>query len=222
MYKSTVKNGYSEPEERINVVTHGIGFLFSLIALFLLIDSTVHQGPLRNTISAAVFGVSLVLLYGVSASYHYSKEPNVRNKLHILDHAAIYVLIAGTYTPFTLITLNSRLGWTLFSVSWSMALIGIFLKLFFTGRFTVFSTVMYVLMGWIIIFAIKPLYHTLPLPGTAWLIAGGIAYTIGAIVYSIKKIKFNHAIFHILVLIGSGSHFISIYFYVLATAAPNK
>jgi len=134
--------------------------------------------------------------------------------LKIFDHASIYVLIAGSYTPFTLVTLNGTTGWVIFSIAWGSALIGIILKLFFTGKYSIVSTIMYVVMGWIIVFAIKPLIQHLPTYGLYWLVGGGIAYTIGAILYSIKRIKFNHALFHILVLIGSFCHFISIYFYV--------
>jgi hemolysin III len=135
--------------------------------------------------------------------------------LKIIDHASIYVLIAGTYTPFTLVTLNGTIGWVIFGTSWGLALTGIILKLFFTGKYDLISTIMYVLMGWVIVFAIKPLINNLPLEGLLWLFAGGISYTIGAILYSIKKIKFNHAIFHMFVLIGSFCHFMSVFFYVL-------
>jgi hemolysin III len=135
--------------------------------------------------------------------------------LKIIDHASIYVLIAGTYTPFTLVTLNGTIGWVIFGTSWGLALTGIILKLFFTGKYSQISTIMYVLMGWIIVFAIKPLFNNLPVEGLLWLFVGGLFYTIGAIVYSIKKINFNHAIFHIFVLSGSFSHFISVFLYVL-------
>jgi hemolysin III len=136
----------------------------------------------------------------------------------VVDHATIYVLIAGTYTPFTLVTLNGWVGWTIFGVSWAMALTGITLKLFFTGRYDLFSTLMYVFMGWIVVFAIKPLINSLSAEGLWWLMAGGLAYTVGAILYSIKKIKFNHAIFHMFVLLGSFCHFVSVYWYVLPSA----
>jgi len=135
--------------------------------------------------------------------------------LKIFDHSAIYVLIAGTYTPFTLITLEETVGWTIFGVVWGMALIGIVFKLFFTGKYKLVSTLMYILMGWVIIFAIKPLMESLPTEGLYWLFGGGLAYTVGAILYSIKKIKFNHAIFHFCVLIGSFCHFYAVLYYVL-------
>jgi hemolysin III len=135
--------------------------------------------------------------------------------LRIIDHASIYVLIAGTYTPFTLVTLNGSIGWVIFCISWGLALTGIILKLFFIGKYNLISTLMYVFMGWVMVFAIKPLINNFSLDGLLWLFAGGMAYTMGAILYSIKKIKYNHAIFHVLVLIGSFSHFVSVFFYVL-------
>ncbi|MCK5467170.1 MAG: hemolysin III family protein, partial [Cyclobacteriaceae bacterium] len=147
--------------------------------------------------------------------YHSAKKPELRNRLRILDHASIYVLIAGTYTPFTLVTLNGPIGWTIFGISWGLALTGIILKLFFTGKYKKISTLLYVFMGWIIIFAIKPVINNLSFEGLLWLFAGGMSYTIGAILYSIKKIRFNHAIFHVFVLIGSACHFVSVFFYVL-------
>jgi hemolysin III len=126
-------------------------------------------------------------LYGASTLYHSAKKPVLRNKLNIIDHVSIYVLIAGTYTPFTLVTLKGTIGWVIFGISWGLAITGIILKLFFTGKYNLMSTIMYVLMGWVIVFAIKPLINNLPLAGLLWLVAGGISYTIGAILYGIKK-----------------------------------
>ncbi len=206
---------YNSTEEKLNVITHALGLVLSIAALVLLIIHASYNGSARHIVSFTIFGASLILLYSASTFYHYSQRPKYRRKLNILDHAAIYVLIAGTYTPFTLITLKGALGWTIFGITWGIALIGIFFKLFYTGRFDKISTAAYVAMGWIIIFAIKPLIATLPLNGLYWLMAGGIFYTVGAILYSIEKLKFNHAIFHIFVLLGSFSHFIAVYFYVL-------
>ena len=206
---------YDLSEEKINIITHAIGLLLSIAALVLLILHASSNGSARHIVSFTIFGASMILLYSASTLYHYSQTPNLRRKLNILDHASIYVLIAGTYTPFTLVTLKGALGWTIFGITWGIALIGIFLKLFYTGKYDKISTIAYVAMGWIIIFAVKPLIENLPLNGLYWLLAGGIFYTIGAILYSIKKIKFNHAIFHIFVLLGSFSHFMAIYFYVL-------
>ena len=206
---------YPSTEEKINILTHGLGLLLSIAALVLLIIHASTHGTARHIVSFTIFGASMILLYSASTLYHYSQKPDIRRKLNILDHASIYVLIAGTYTPFTLITLKGWLGWTIFGITWGIAIIGVFFKLFYTGRFDKISTIAYVAMGWIIIFAVKPLIENLPLNGLYWLLAGGIFYTIGAILYSVKKIKFNHAIFHVFVLLGSFSHFMAIYFYVL-------
>lgn len=205
---------YSPLEERINVVSHAFGFFLSIVALILLVVKAVSIGGALHIVSFTIFGVSLIVLYAASTLYHQAEEPEVRGRLKIFDHASIYVLIAGSYTPFTLVTIPGTTGWVIFGISWGAALTGITLKLFFTGRFSIVSTVMYVLMGWVIVFAIKPLINNLSHEGILWLFGGGIAYTVGAILYSIKAIKLNHAMFHILVLVGSFCHFISIYFYV--------
>ncbi len=206
---------YSSLEEKLNIITHGIGLVLSIIALVLLIVHASEMGTTRHIVSFTIFGASLILLYAASTFYHYFQHPDIRKKLNILDHAAIYVLIAGTYTPFTLITLKGTIGWTIFCITWGIALVGVFLKLFYTGRYDKISTIAYVLMGWIIIFAIKPLIKNLPIEGLYWLLAGGVFYTIGAVLYSIQKLRFNHAIFHVFVLFGSFSHFMAIYYYVL-------
>jgi hemolysin III len=206
---------YSPIEEKINIISHATGFILSIVAFVLLVMHASLHGDVWQIVSFSIFGASLIILYGASTLYHSAKNPSLRNKFNIIDHASIYVLIAGTYTPFTLVTLKGTIGWVIFGISWGLALAGIILKLFFTGKYDLISTIMYVFMGWVIVFAIKPLIHHLPFEGLLWLFAGGISYTIGAILYSINKIKFNHAIFHILVLIGSFCHFVSVFFYVL-------
>ena len=206
---------YSSIEEKINIISHAIGFILSIVALVLLVTHANLHGDVWHIVSFSIFGASLIILYAASTFYHSAKKSELRNRLKIIDHASIYVLIAGTYTPFTLVTLNGTIGWVIFGTSWGLALTGIILKLFFTGKYNLISTIMYVLMGWVIVFAIKPLINNLPLEGLLWLFAGGISYTIGAILYSIKKIKFNHAIFHTFVLMGSLCHFMSVFFYVL-------
>jgi hemolysin III len=205
---------YSPLEERVNIISHAIGLVLSVIALPLLLIHKGGTGNLLHLFSFTIFGISLITLYAASTFYHRAKPPELRSKLRVVDHASIYVLIAGTYTPFTLVTLNSQIGWIIFSVSWSLAVTGITLKLFFTGKYNVISTLMYIFMGWLIVFAINPLTESLSADGLFWLVAGGIAYTVGAVLYSIKQIKFNHAIFHLFVLAGSACHFISVYFYV--------
>ena len=214
MEKKTNIQFYSPTEEKLNIWSHAFGIFLSIIALVLLIIKAVQQDNIWMMISFPIFGVSLILLYLASTLYHASKEPQKRFKLKVFDHAAIYVLIAGSYTPFTLVSLNGETGWLIFSMVWVMAFTGIILKLFFTGKFKVISTAMYVLMGWLIIFYFQDLTASLHEKGVFYLILGGVLYTIGAILYSIKKIKFNHAIFHFFVLAGSFCHFLSIYLYV--------
>jgi len=206
---------YSPTEEKINIVSHTAGLVLSLVALVLLLIHASLHGNVLHLVSFGVFGASLVALYAASALYHSTENPALRKRLRIVDHASIYILIAGTYTPFALITLSGSTGWVIFGVSWGLALSGITLKLFFTGKYNLLSTLMYVFMGWVIVFALKPLINNLAPEGVFWLFAGGLAYTVGAIIYGIKKIPLNHAIFHVFVLIGSACHFVSVYFYVL-------
>ena len=210
---SKLNHAYSEKEEKLNVISHAFGLVLSILVFpFLILKSLYFEGFWKPA-SILVYGISLIVLYTASTVYHAAKDPKIRRRLNIFDHAAIYVLIAGTYTPFTLISLEGKTGWILFILTWTFALIGIILKLFFTGKFDKVSTIMYVLMGWQIVFAISPLIENLSTEGLFWLFTGGVFYTVGAVLYSIKKIPYNHAIFHVFVLLGSISHFISVYFY---------
>jgi hemolysin III len=214
---------YSPLEEALNIGSHATGLVLSFAALVALVLRASEYGNIWHVVSFSIFGASLIILYSASTLYHSTRNNALRRRLRVLDHASIYVLIAGTYTPFTLVTLNGpdgwngqwTIGWTLFTVTWCLALSGIILKLFFTGRFRKTSTTMYVLMGWLILFATKPLIDHFPSTGLDWLVAGGLAYTAGAILYGIKSIRLNHALFHFFVLIGSGCHFMAVYFYVL-------
>ncbi len=206
---------YNPKEEKLNVLSHAFGLVLSVVALVLLVVFASLEGTAWHIVSFSIYGASLIVLYSASTFYHYSKTPKLRHRLNVFDHAAIYILIAGTYTPFTLVVLKGWVGWTIFGISWGLAITGVILKLFFTGRFDKISTIAYVLMGWVIVFAIKPLVQNLPIEGLLWLLGGGIFYTVGAILYSIKRIKYNHAIFHIFVLLGSFCHFMAIFFYVL-------
>ncbi len=207
---------YPPAEERINIFSHVLGLLFSAVGVVFLLVKAAAYGSAVDIVSVAVFGSSLIALYTASTLYHSATDSAVRKALRTVDHAAIYVLIAGTYTPFTLITLKGALGWAIFGLVWGMALTGITLKLFFTGRFERLSTSMYVFMGWMMVFAIKPLIANLANEGLAWLFAGGICYTVGALLYSIKNLAFGHAAFHILVVLGSACHFVAVYFFVLS------
>jgi len=206
---------YPPKEEFINVLSHGIGFLLSILALVILVISASLSGDVWHIVSFSIYGFSLVMLYLASTLFHSSKDLKRRKRLNVFDHASIYILIAGTYTPYLLVTLRGPWGWSLFGIVWGFAILGVILKLFFTGRFRLLSSIAYVALGWIIIIAIKPLIQNLDSGGLFWLFAGGVAYTIGALLYMLKNMPYNHATFHIFVLIGSACHFISIYSYVL-------
>jgi hemolysin III len=206
---------YDRKEEKWNVISHAIGLVLSIVGLVLLVVYSSLYGSVWHIVSFSIFGASLIVLYSASTLYHYVQSPKLRHRLNIVDHASIYLLIAGTYTPFTLVVLKGWVGWTIFGISWGLAIIGIILKLFYIGRYDKLSTLTYVLLGWIVIFAIKPLVTQLSSEGLIWLFGGGLFYTVGAVLYSLNKIKYNHAIFHIFVLLGSFCHFMAIFFYVL-------
>ena len=202
---------YSGKEERLNVMTHAFGLLLSVIGLPFLILKALNFVGFWKPASLVIYGLSLIVLYAASTFYHAAKDPKLRRKFNIFDHAAIYVLIAGTYSPYTIILMDSTLGWTVFGLTWSFALLGIILKLFFTGRFDKLSTALYLLMGWQLVFVIKSLMEHLSTEGTQLLFAGGVFYTIGALLYSINRIPYNHAIFHVCVVLGSLFHFFSVF-----------
>ncbi|WP_299672769.1 hemolysin III family protein [uncultured Tenacibaculum sp.] len=202
---------YSKEEEYLNVLTHAIGLFASCIAFPFLIFKACCYVNVWYQISFIIYGISLITLYAASTFYHKATDPVKRKRLKVFDHAAIFMLIAGSYTPFCLVALKSDLGLRMFLIVWTFALVGIIFKLFFTGKLKHVSTVMYVLMGWLVVFFIQPLMESLSTEGINYLIGGGVFYTIGAILYSIKKIPFNHAIFHVFVLLGSLCHFWAIY-----------
>lgn len=213
--KATTINSYINSEEIANVISHGIGLLLSIIATILLINKSISFESPAYLLTIIVYGFSLIFLYSASTLYHSSIKPKLRNRLNVMDHIAIYLLIAGTYTPFTIIIMGGLLGWLIFGIAWAFALVGIILKLFFFGKYNTLSAIAYVVMGWIIVVAIGRLVESLGIPGTIWLFTGGIFYTVGALIYLLEKLPYNHAIFHLFVLAGSISHFISIYWYVL-------
>lgn len=203
---------YSDSEEQLNIWSHGLGLLASIVAFPFLLKKAFSYSDFWEIASFIIYAFSLIILYAASTFYHAAKKPKKRRMLNIFDHAAIYVLIAGSYSPFCLVALKSYLGFYMFIAVWVFASTGIVLKLFFTGRFDKISTAMYLLMGWQVLFFIKPLIAALTSFGLSLLIAGGIFYTVGAILYSLKKMPYNHAIFHVFVLLGSVSHFTALYF----------
>lgn len=191
----------------MNAVSHGIGIILGITALIVLLITASHSGSVWHVVSYSIYGATLIFLYLASTLYHSMPKGRVKDIFKIVDHSAIFLLIAGCYTPITLIALRGRLGWTIFGVVWGIAIAGIILKVLCIKKFKVMSTVMYIAMGWIIIFAIKPLVEILNTKSLMFLVAGGLTYTIGAIFYSLKGMKFNHTIWHFFVLGGSVFHF---------------
>lgn len=210
---------YSPAEESANALTHGFGLVLSVAALVLLVVFASLRGDAWHITTSAIFGVALVSLYSSSTLYHCVQREALKLRLRKLDHAAIFVLIAGTYTPFLLVNLRGPWGWSLFGVIWALALAGIVMKTRFTGRFPVVSTLIYVVMGWLIIIAIVPMLRTIPRGGLSLLLAGGLCYTGGTVFYLWKKLPYHHAVWHVFVLAGSICHFFAVFSYVLPGAA---
>ena len=206
---------YTPAEELANAITHGLGSLLSIAAVTLLAVYSALRGDVWHVVSCSIYGATLVLLYSASTLYHSIRNERVKRSLKVVDHASIFLLIAGTYTPFLLVPLRGPWGWTLFGLVWSIALTGIVLKLFWTGRFRLLSTLMYLAMGWLIVFAFKPLIHHLPLGGLVLLVAGGLLYSLGTVFYMRKKLPFGHAVWHGFVLAASICHFFSVFFFVI-------
>ncbi|GIP35411.1 hemolysin III family protein [Paenibacillus sp. J2TS4] len=201
-------------EEAANTITHGIGVLLSIAAFLLLIEHPANNEQFVRLVSFSIYGGTLVLLYLSSTLMHGIQREDWKKKLLTLDHAAIFLLIAGTNTPYMLVTLNGWIGWAMLIFVWALALIGIGLKLFHPAKFAKISTQFYLFMGWTILVVIGPLSERLPANGMLWLVAGGIFYTLGSIFYVLRTVPYQHAIWHLFVLAGSLSHFISIYYYV--------
>ncbi|MGR3764740.1 PAQR family membrane homeostasis protein TrhA [Rossellomorea sp. NS-SX7] len=201
-------------EEIANAITHGIGFILSIPALVMLIIFSVDKGSPWHIVSFSIFGASMILLYLFSTLLHSFKPSKAKNLFAILDHSAIYILIAGTYTPFMLVSVRGALGWTLFGIVWGLAVVGIVFKCYFVQRFQVVSTLFYLVMGWLVIIAVKPLYFSLTGAGFSLLLAGGIMYSIGAVFYVWNKLPYNHAIWHLFVLAGSGCMYFCVLLYV--------
>lgn len=200
-------------EELWNAITHGIGFIASIPALIVLILAAVQTGGALQITTFSIFGASVIILFLMSTLLH-SMPEKYKYFFSILDHSSIYILIAGTYTPFLLIAIGGTLGITLLSIIWSLALLGVLFKCFFINRFEILSLIFYIGMGWLIIFAIKPIYLYLGFNGFALLLAGGLFYTIGAIFYAWRSLPYNHTIWHLFVLAGCGSMYACVYFYL--------
>jgi hemolysin III len=205
---------YSPLEEKINIYSHALGLMLSLVGAFFLMSKAVSLHSSIHIVSYAVYAASLIILYSASSSYHISKKEKLRRRLNVFDHAAIYFLIAGTYIPFSFIGIGGKWGTIIALIVTVTGVSGVLLKLFFTGRFKLVSTISYVIMGSIVLIAFKPLINNASPEAVRGLFIGGGFYLLGAVLYSIKKIPLNHAIFHLFVLGGSATHFLTIYFYV--------
>ena len=203
-------------EEIFHSITHGIGSGLSIAGLTLLLVMAILYGDIYQIVSFSIFGASLVILYLSSTLYHGSQHPRTKKVFKVFDHAAIYLVIAGTYTPFLLVGLRGTTGWTLLVIVWIIALIGVLFKILFIERFQVLSVVTYLLMGWLCVFVFREMLNSIPMGGILWLAAGGILYTVGVIFYALQKIPYMHAVWHFFVLGGSICH----YFAVLLFLAP--
>ncbi|GAA4304211.1 PAQR family membrane homeostasis protein TrhA [Aestuariibaculum suncheonense] len=201
-------------EEKLNATSHAIGAVFGAVGLVMLLLFNTHKTP-YSLFSVVVYGLSIIVLFSASTLYHAVKHEKNKHYFRIVDHIGIYILIAGSYTPVLLISLTKSLSWPLFWVVWGIAAFGVVLKLFFTGRFSVFSTLLYLVMGWLIVFDFSHLSSVMQSNGILLLFAGGLAYTVGIIFYAIEKIPYNHVIWHLFVLAGAICHFFMIFFYVI-------
>ncbi len=201
-------------EEKLNTASHAIGALFGIAALILLIVFETKKTE-YSLGSIIIYGISIIVLFAASTLYHAAKSESNKHYFRIIDHISIYLLIAGTYSPVLLITLEQSLGWTLFYVVWGIAAFGVILKVFFTGKFEIFSTLLYLAMGWLIVFDFTNLSNLIHSNGILLLFAGGLAYTVGILFYAIEKIPYNHVIWHLFVLAGAIFHFFMIFLYVI-------
>lgn len=210
--------GQTPGEELANSITHGLGVVLSVAALSVLVTLAAIFGDVWRVVSFSVYGAALVVLYLSSTFYHAFRPGRVKRALHVVDHASIYILIAGTYTPFMLVTMRGPWGWTVFGIIWGLALGGIVLKVFFVGRARFFSIGLYVAMGWLIVLVAKPALAAIPSGGVVWIVFGGLAYTGGLAFYAWERLPYSHTVWHMFVLCGSICHFFAVLFYVL----PNR
>lgn len=207
---------YTIGEELVSSISHGVGAGLGIAALCLCVIRSMAHGDVYSVVSSWIFGFSLIILYSMSSIYHGLAPNNAKRVMRVFDHCTIFLLIAGSYTPFTLVSLRDNVGWPLFGIIWGTAVVGIILNAIDIERFKVISMICYLAMGWAIIFTIKPLINAVPAGGIKLLVAGGIAYTVGAVIYGIgSKVKYMHSIWHFFVLAGSVLHFLTIYNYVI-------
>ncbi len=202
-------------EEIANASTHGIGILLSLCALTALLFSSIEQGEVKKILSSVLFGGALLLMYSASTFYHAVQNEQFKKFFKIIDHASIYLLIAGSYTPFLLVSMSGTLAWCFFIVVWSLAITGVIYKLFFVYHFPRTSTVIYLIMGWMALLLVKPLSQHLSTNGLWWLIGGGVSYSVGVGFYIWKRLYFSHMVWHLCVLAGSFCHYMAVQYHVI-------
>ncbi|WP_331775463.1 PAQR family membrane homeostasis protein TrhA [Sulfurospirillum sp. 1612] len=208
-------NNFSITEEIWHAISHGIGLLFSIAGLVILVIIAAYHSNATGITASAIYGATLIIMYGSSTFYHAARKRKVKKILQIFDHASIYFLIAGTYTPITLITLHGPWGWSLFGINWAIAAFGVALKFLYPRRFEMLSLILYVIMGWLIIVAVNPIVHAMPIGGLLLMLLGGLFYTFGIIFYVKDEKHFFHTIWHFFVLAGSISHYFMVLFYII-------
>jgi len=212
---STVSGPHTISEELANSITHGIGWALAIAALVLLVVFSSYTGDPWLIVSCTVFGAGLVLLYANSTMYHAVRATTAKKVFKILDHSSIFFLIAATYTPYTLVVLRGTWGWILFGIVWGGFVLGTITKVFFAGSYKWLSVGVYIALGWSVLLVIGPIVRNLPLPGLLLLAVGGVSYSVGALIYARKGIRYSHALWHVYVMIGSILHFCSVFFYVI-------
>ncbi|MFF2286788.1 PAQR family membrane homeostasis protein TrhA [Peribacillus butanolivorans] len=206
---------YTKKEEVVNAITHGVGVLLSIAALVFLIIFSVQKGSAWHVVISVIYGVSMLLLYVSSTLVHSFPAGKTKDLFEIFDHSAIYLFIAGTYTPIMLLVIQGTLGWTLLGIVWGVAVIGVVFKAFFVKKFLFLSTILYIAMGWLIVIAWGPLSTAMPSAGIQLLVAGGLLYTFGAVFYVWRGFPYHHAVWHLFVLAGSVAHFFAVLFYII-------
>ncbi|MEM1262836.1 MAG: hemolysin III family protein [Pseudomonadota bacterium] len=210
-------SAYSDSEERLHVVTHALGAVLAVAGLSWMLSLTIASADPWRIVASAIYGTTLVAVFLASTVYHSFSQSRFRHVLKLLDHCAIYLFIAGTYTPFLLVAMRDRTGWWLFGVIWALAVCGIVLKLFLRYRFPKLALASYVAMGWLVIVAGPAVYNAIGPECFGWLVAGGVAYTVGAAAYAAKRVPYHHTIWHVFVLVGGLCHFNAVALYVLPT-----
>lgn len=211
---------YSVLEEVLHAITHGVGVVLSILGLSWMLYLSIAAADPWRIVASSIYGASLITLFLASTVYHGMYASRHRELFKLLDHCAIYLLIAGSYTPFLLVAMRTNTGWWLFGTVWALATAGIIKKLWFRHRFPRIALASYLAMGWLIVVAAPQLAEAIGANGMAWLLAGGLCYSVGAIIYAMDEIPFNHAVWHVLVLGGGACHFLGVVWYVLPTGTP--